>query len=57
MIKKQLRMLRKISKNRKNRDKLYTKGELEEHKDMVHSLRSSLRYGLLGLAVVRVFDS
>ena len=52
MIKKQLRMLRKISKNRKNRDKLYTKGELEEDKDMVHSLRSSLRYGLLGLAVV-----
>ena len=52
MIKKQLRMLRKISKNSKNRDKLYAKEELEEDKDMVHSLRSGLRYGLLGLAVV-----
>ena len=57
MIKKQLRRLRKISKNSKNRDKLYAKGELEAGKDMIHSLRSGLRYGLLGLAVVRVFDS
>ncbi len=52
MIKKQLRRLRKISKNSKNRDKLYAKGELEAGKDMIHSLRSGLRYGLLGLAVV-----